>query len=156
MKNEEIETAYCEDCDEEVLYTVGKEKRHLLIGKNKIPVDVETYVCYCKKCGRPLLPSKYWSLNDIIIYDEYKKKLGLLTSKEIIRIRKKRHMSQTDLANFIHCGEKNIARYERGAIQDPVFDYLIRLVENDEVYEQMKNINNEMTRNNLILSPKNS
>lgn len=61
-------------------------------------------------------------------------------------------MSQRDLANFIQCGEKNIARYERGAIQDRVFDYLIRLVDNNEVYKQMKKLN-ESLNNQIKLQP---
>ena len=46
-------------------------------------------------------------------------------------------MSQVDLARFIKCGEKNIARYETGTIQDPVFDFLMRMVDDDDCYKAM-------------------
>ena len=144
MKKMEIETAICNECNEEVPFVIKKVKRHHLIGKEQVPVDVEEWIGYCKQCGAPVLPSKYWGLNDIIIYDEYRRKVGLLTSEEIKSIRKKRGMSQTELAKFIHCGEKNIARYERGTVQDPVFDYLIRLVNDDKAYQEMKKINKKM------------
>ncbi len=145
MKEREFETGLCNECNEEVPCTMSKIKRHHLIGKEQIPIDVEEWVGRCNICGGPVLPSKYWGLNDIIIYDEYRRKIGLLTSEDIKRIRKKRGMSQVELARFIHCGDKNIARYERGTVQDPVFDYLIRLVDDDEAYEQMKKLNKSIS-----------
>ena len=144
------ETAICSECNEEVPYTMSKVKRLHLIGHDKVPVEVEEWIGHCAICGAPLLPNKYWALNDIIIYDEYKRKLGLLTSEDIKRIRKKRGMSQVELAHFIQCGEKNIARYENGAVQDRVFDLLIRLVDDDKIYEQMKKLNKTLKTNRSI------
>ena len=51
---------------------------------------------------------------------------------------------------FINCGEKNIARYETGKIQDAVFDQLIRMVDDEKCYQAMKkmkkqNKNDEFT-----------
>ena len=63
------------------------------------------------------------------MYDEYKKRVGLLTSKEIIAIRKKLNLTQEGLARIMGCGLKTITRYENGAIQDKVFDNFIRCLE---------------------------
>ena len=52
-----------------------------------------------------------------------------MTSSEIIEIRNKYGLSQSKLAKLIKCGEKNIARYEKGAIQDASIDLLIRMVD---------------------------
>ena len=138
-----IETAICENCEEDVEYKLGKIKKKLMM--RGIEIEVELYRGFCNQCGHEVYPAKYDKINYLIAHDEYKKKVGLLTSEDIIRMRKKRGMSQRDLANFIQCGEKNIARYERGAIQDRVFDYLIRLVDDDEAYEQMKKLNKSIS-----------
>ena len=133
-----IKRAICEECEDDVPYTVSTiKKSHTIKG---VTFEVEQYIGYCNICGHPVNPHELHKKNDIIIYDEYKRRVGLLTSEEIIRIRKKRGMSQADLARFIQCGEKNITRYENGGIQDPVFDFLIRLVDNDIMYEQMKQL----------------
>ena len=136
------ETAICENCEEDVEYKPGKVNKTLVV--RGVEIEVELYRGFCSVCGHEVYPAKYDKINYLIVHDEYKRKVGLLTSKDIIRIRKKRGMSQRDLANFIQCGEKNIARYERGAIQDRVFDYLIRLVDNNEAYKQMRKLNESL------------
>ena len=141
-----IKTAICENCEDDMPYKdedIKMIKHHCVVGEGKIAFDVDIFQAYCAKCGNPVFPAELRRKNDVIIYDEYKKRIGLLTSNDIIRIRKKRGMSQVELARFIHCGEKNIARYENGGVQDPVFDYLIRLVDNDASYKAMKRINKE-------------
>ena len=138
-----LKTAICEKCDEDMPYRedqIKMVKRHHEIGPERVPIDVMEYQAFCEKCGHPVFPHELDKKNDIIVYDAYKRKVGLLTSEDIIRIRKKRNMSQADLARFIQCGEKNIARYENGAVQNPVFDLLIRLVDDDKVYKEMKRI----------------
>ena len=128
--------AICENCDDEVSYEVKKIKKTYII--RGISFEVEIKQAYCNQCHNPVFPYDISKENDIIIYDAYKRLKGLLTSSEIVAIRKKRKMSQQDLARFIKCGEKNIARYENGAIQDEVFDNLIRMVDNDDIYFAMR------------------
>ena len=140
---EEMKTAFCEKCDDEVTYKVIKRKEIHTVGDN-VPVEVELNYGVCDRCGHILNPAEFNISNDIIIYDAYRKKVGLLTSEDIKRIRLKRGMSQVELAMFIHCGEKNSARYERGTVQDTVFDYVLRLVDNDKAYERMKIINEQL------------
>ena len=86
-------------------------------------------VPYCPHCGDPLFVYEAERINQIRCFDEYKKKKGLLTSEEIIEIRNKYGLSQTDLAKAIMVGKKNIARYEIGKIQDKSIDLLIRLLD---------------------------
>ena len=149
MRKEDIKTAFCEECEEFVPYTLSKIKRKHTI--RDLTFEVEEYVATCPKCGCTKLgPHEIWAHNLKATYDEYKRRVGLLTSDEIIRIRKKRGMSQVELANFIQCGEKNIARYENGAIQDRVFDLLIRLVDDDNVFRKIEKLNNTLKRNGSI------
>ncbi len=131
--------AYCLNCDEMCEYITKTEHRKTTV--KDLTFDVDVIVAFCKKCGEEVFPSEVTKANDLIIFDEYRRLKGLLTSKEIKAIRQKRNMSQVELARFIDCGEKNIARYENGTIQDKVFDLLIRMVGDDECFKAMSKIN---------------
>ena len=78
------------------------------------------------------------SINFIIVNDAYKKRHGLLTSEEIIAIRKNRGWTQEDLAKALSFGLKDIARYENGKIQTKPHDKLIRAIGDDVVFETFK------------------
>ena len=61
----------------------------------------------------------------------YRIKMGLLTSDEIVEIRKNYGLSQVDLANLLGWGEATISRYESKAIQDEAYDTMLRLVKDN-------------------------
>lgn len=148
---------YCEHCDDIVVgYTTKKIKRTLTVGaKTDRPATFETeyIVAYCPICGGEVWPNAVAKQNEITVYNHYKKAVGLLTTDEIKAIRKKRGLSQVQLAQLIHCGEKNIARYENGGIQDKVFDLLIRLVDNDETYKILKSMEHTYDTNKTHTQP---
>lgn len=58
----------------------------------------------------------------------YRIKHGLLTSCEIVAIRKKYGLSQIELARLLGWGEATISRYESNAIQDEFYDKILRLI----------------------------
>lgn len=124
--------AYCEFCDDEVEFEVKKEKKTFTVKGDTF--EVEIGVAYCKTCGTRVFPFSLAKENDLVVYDEYRRRHNLLTSKEIKAIRRKRNLSQVELAKLIECGEKNIARYENGTIQDKVYDKLMRLIDDDYYY----------------------
>ena len=140
MKQNEV---YCEQCDKIVKDYITKTiKKTITVGDGADAITFETdYIeAYCPICGEQVWPWFVGKQNDKLIYDTYKRLAGLLTSEDIKAIRKKRGLSQVQLARLIHCGEKNIARYENGAVQDNVFDLLIRLVDNDAAYKVIKSM----------------
>ena len=61
----------------------------------------------------------------------YRTKMGLLTTDEIIAIRKSYGLSQVDLAKLLGWGEATISRYESKAIQDEAYDTMLRLVKDN-------------------------
>ena len=61
----------------------------------------------------------------------YKKKVGLLTSHEIINIRNKYSFSQGGLAKILGWGAKTITRYESYQIQDVAHNDLLLNVDNN-------------------------
>ncbi len=122
-----MKRVFCINCDEEKSYHV-KESIEEFAVKGTI-VKAKVYECFCDTCHHKLFVYEYEKKNQIAIYDAYKEKMGLMTSAEIIELRKKYGLSQRALANIIKCGEKNIARYENGAIQDQSINLLLKLVD---------------------------
>ncbi|MBQ9768438.1 MAG: DUF4065 domain-containing protein [Lachnospiraceae bacterium] len=61
----------------------------------------------------------------------YRKKMGLLTSNEIVELRENYGLSQVDLARLLGWGEATIARYESKAIQDEAYDIMLRLIKDN-------------------------
>ncbi len=108
--------------------------KHNVLGKE---VTAKTYDLVCENCGNLLSSHDIEHENEIIVYDAYKKIVGLLTSFEIKAIRSKRKWSQRQLAKFLDIGEKDITRYENGAIQTRSIDNMIRLVDDDVTFERM-------------------
>lgn len=134
---------YCGQCDDFVSYHVEsfKDQVHNVKG---LEVISDEFIGICDKCGNHIWIDEVESANDIIVYNEYKKKMGLLTTYEIKAIRKKRGMSQRELAKFLCIGEKDIARYESGAIQTRAIDLMIRMVDDDETFASMSKVVNNL------------
>jgi len=61
----------------------------------------------------------------------YRIKKGLLTSYEIVDIRESYGLSQVDLAKLLGWGEATISRYESKAIQDGVYDTMLRMIKDN-------------------------
>ena len=126
---------FCPNCDvfqESVLKT--REIETIVRG---VRVKATINELYCKECGEMLTSDAVEKLNDIIIYDAYKAKIGLLTSSQIKEIRAKRDMSQAQMALFLDIGEKDITRYENGSVQAKSIDDMMRLMDDDEAFNRM-------------------
>ncbi len=61
----------------------------------------------------------------------YRRKMGLLTSNEIVGIRDNYGLSQVDLARLLGWGEATISRYESKAIQDEAYDMMLRMIKDN-------------------------
>lgn len=146
MKKRE-KTGYCLKCDTYVPYIL-KEVVETHYPKDR-PLEVKLFRPMCPYCGREVVEPSIEAENNIRIFDEQKKAMGLLTSYEIKAIRKKRRLSQAELARLIGAGEKTITRYEGGTIQDKVFDTLIRLIDDDAAYEALIRLNKNKNINNI-------
>lgn len=69
--------------------------------------------------------------NDILFKDAYRRKVGLLTSEEIISIRDKYGVSQKDFSKILGWGSSTITRYENHQVQDVVHDDVLRKINSD-------------------------
>ena len=72
--------------------------------------------------------------------------MGIYFGKQIKEIRKKRHLSQRQLANLLCIGEKDITRYENGGVQTKAIDQMIRVVADDELYKKFCKLHNETNK----------
>lgn len=61
--------------------------------------------------------------------DNYRRQNHLLTSQEIISIRKDYNLSQVELSRLLGWGEATISRYESKSIQDASHDSMLRLIQ---------------------------
>ena len=85
---------------------------------------------YCEKTDELIQDEDMIRLNTIAFKDAYKKKIGLLSSEEIVSIRNMYGFSQSDLSKILGWGEKTITRYESFQVQDSAHnDLLIRVGE---------------------------
>ena len=132
----------CGECDDMVDYHIVhfKDRIHNVKG---VEVIADEIVGACDKCGSELWITPLEEYNLKVIYDVYKKKVGLLTTQEIKDIRKKRGMSQKQLSQFLSIGEKDITRYENGSIQTRAVDLMIRMVADDTAYLVMSDVVNK-------------
>ena len=63
--------------------------------------------------------------------DAYRIKNALLTSGQIVEIRKKYGFSQKELSNLLGWGDVTVARYETKLIQDETYDSMLRMIFNN-------------------------
>ena len=85
--------------------------------------------------------------NDISFKDSYRNLVGLLTSKDISKLREKYGISQTDLSILLGLGGKTITRYESTQVQDKAYDVLLRKLNNDPEWfiELLNNSKNKLS-----------
>ena len=138
------EIVFCGRCDDEVECEIVKKKRNITVKDTTF--ECEEYVPICKNCGEEIWLWEVENANSKIVYNKYKQIIGLLTSQEIKEIRKKRHLSQRQLANLLCIGEKDITRYENGGIQTRAIDQMIRLVGDDETYAKLCKLHKETNK----------
>ena len=144
------EKAYCQKCDKDVNYVKSIEYYETTI--NNVKFSYPYIRSKCIYCGESVYPSSITRLNEVALFDAYKEKVGLLTSKEIIAIRKKLGLTQEGLAKEMGCGLKTITRYENGAVQDKAFDNHIRCLE--EIYDLKQLLKSHSKKQSVALSLK--
>src|SRR4051794_40150042 len=73
---------------------------------------VRTEATICDRCGSQVLSHSQSTAYGIAIADAYRKKHGLLTSKELKDIRRKLHMNQQQFAHFVGVSSASVKRWE--------------------------------------------
>lgn len=86
---------------------------------------------YCDNTEEYLTYDDSLETNDLAMKDAYRKKKGLLTSQEIIEIRKLYSVSQKDFSKILGWGSSTITRYENHQVQDGIHDDVLKKVFDD-------------------------
>lgn len=132
---------YCGNCEAMHDIIERKELREYEIKKTKVAAEIT--ILTCSHCGEEVYDRDIEIRNDIVLFDAYKKKHNLLTSKEIINIREKYNLSQATFSKIMGFGLKTITRYENGSIQDNTHDNLLRLVDIEDIFYALWIMNKE-------------
>ena len=89
---------------------------------------------YCENADideSEFIPARMANKNLLAARDNYRKKHHLLTSRDIVDLRKDYDLSQVELARLLGWGEATISRYESKAIQDESHDMILQLIRKD-------------------------
>lgn len=129
MKTMNTEKRICECCMEE------HEVQRVLIRENNVfkgvSVDYDAEYFYCSRADEIYADEGMISVNDIAMKNAYRKVSGLLTTDEIIAIRGKYGISQSDLCLLLGWGGKTVTRYESHQVQDNAHDTILRKLDAD-------------------------
>ena len=126
--------AYCPTCgvDRTMQITVRNES----FPTRGTWVTVEAQVAICPTCGADVSVA---SLDDATlrsVYHRYRVEHGLLTSEDIVQIRRQYGWSQQQLADVLGWDPRTIARYEQGALQSVAHDQQLRSLRNPDAISQ--------------------
>lgn len=119
----------CLCCMEEHEVQIVRVKQKTVF-KN-VPVEYYAEYEYCDKADEYHAVDEMISNNDISMKNAYRIKMNLLTTNEIVAIREKLGISQTDLSNMLGWGGKTLTRYEGHQVQDMAHDSILRKLDGD-------------------------
>jgi putative zinc finger/helix-turn-helix YgiT family protein len=91
----------------------------------EIPCRVEAYVC--PECGLEAGTVNSTGVIQQELAEVFRKRTGLLTGEEIKSLRKKKGLTQQELADRLKIGVASIKRWETGLIQSKSMDHALRL-----------------------------
>ena len=129
MRTLSTEKKLCTCCMEEHEVKIVGVMEHTVF-KN-VHVQYEAVYSYCDRAEELYMEDDQMSANDSLMKDAYRKGQGLLTSKEIIAIRGKYGISQSDLCILLGWGQKTITRYESHQVQDKAHDTILKKIDQD-------------------------
>ena len=116
---------------------ITKEETYSVKGRD---IKIIANVRVCDDCKQELFDTELDAENIKLIYNTYRKEVGLLTSEDIKSIRNNLGISQETLDNLLLANVGSIKRYERGSIQSNIFDALLRLTRDSNAVKILANL----------------
>ena len=129
MKILRIEKRFCTSCMEEHDVKVVEIEEENIFKGESITYSAEYF--YCDNDDEYYAEDDMISRNGLSLRNAYRQKMGLLTTSQIVAIRGKYGVSQSDLCIILGWGEKTITRYEGFQVQDVAHDSILRKLDND-------------------------
>lgn len=122
-------SVYCPNCKEHVKSrVVSRQETYPVKGED---VTVDATVRICEVCGEDIFDEELDEKTLSLAYDEYRRRKGLLTPKEIKALRESYGLSQRGLAVLLNWGEVTIHRYENGSLQDEAHNSVLLALRDD-------------------------
>lgn len=131
LKGEGIIRMECPLCGKEHDLEIRERVATTIIKDEVVEYNEVYYYCENEKENNEFANGKMLNANLLNARNAYRRIKGLLTSDEIVEIRKKYGLSQVDLANLMGWGEATISRYESKALQDESYDTMLRKIKDD-------------------------
>ncbi len=97
----------------------------------KSKVNYEAIYAYCDVSDELYVNEQQMQENDKRLKNAYRKKEELLTSEEIVAVRVKYGISQSDFCTLLGWGGKTITRYESYQVQDKAHDTILKKINRD-------------------------
>lgn len=120
---------------------IQKEETYPVKGEN---ITIAATVCVCATCGEEILSFDYDDDNLRKAYAKYRSSHALLQPDEIKAIREQYGISQVTFARIIGVGDKTIARYENGSLQDEAINNLIVLAQDPKNFALLLDKNEQV------------
>lgn len=141
----------CVECSKKFdIVPIFDTEEYEIKGK-KILIDAEKAICPC--CGRALVNNAADDRNLEKAYRKYREEEHLLMPEEIKKIRQKYGITQVGFSRILGFGDKTIARYENGALQDAAPNNLILLMKNENnfigLWKERKSLLDPKERKNV-------
>ena len=124
-----VEHRQCECCMR--THDIQRIKMSDNLNYKEVSVDFDAVYYYCDVADELYASEEMIVKNDISMKDAYRRKTGLLTSDDIVAIRTKYGLSQSDLCKLLGWGGKTITRYETHQVQDKAHDSILRKIDED-------------------------
>lgn len=138
---------YCIDCGREVLAIISEREETYAI-KGDGPFSILAQVPVCPNCGTELFDEEIETKNQKKLYEQYRRKHGLLSPEEIKAIRRQYGLSQKSFSLLLGFEETAIHRYESGSVQDKVHDTVIRSAQDPKFVQEL------YRKNPKVVSPR--
>lgn len=118
----------CPVCGEGTLTFASKTERFEYKGHYK---DIENFDIFtCDVCEEEIVPEESIKKAEKYLRDFHREVDGLLTSKQIKKIRESYGFTQDDFSELLGLGKKTFARYENCTVtQNRTTDHLLRIID---------------------------
>ena len=127
---------FCENCREEVSYTVTSAPMSGTIRGTEYPYSGKE--CTCSNCGVPVYVAEINDFNLKALYDEFRKANGIISLEHILEIPKKYDIGKRPLSLLLGWGEQTFSRYCDGDMPTRQYsDILNKIYDNPEYYSEI-------------------
>ena len=146
-------TISCAVCNSEKIKKVRKE---FSAKYNQMPISIPDAEMYeCTSCGERFFTPDQAKAVSLAVKRQARAEAGLLTPEEIVAIRQKLGLSQSELERLFGLGSKVVTRWETGrVVQSKTADVALRLLALDpENLKRLRLRRDEATRSDSDLVP---